>query len=414
MFRPLECFIALRYVRSRRRRGFISFISLASMLGIAIGVAALIVILSVMNGFEAELRSRLLSMTAHASVTRPPTGIEDWTELAVPLRELPNVVGVAPFVNVEAMLGSAGARLRPALIRGVDPVEEAATSDLGRYVQIGSLGDLEPGSGRLILGRVLALSLGLEIGSRVTVLVPEVRDGRIMPQLRSFVVSGIFEAGITDHDASLALASLADASELAGLRGRVEGVGIRLQDPLAVGALAASIAALGAEGAQYSDWTIENSSFFRAIHIEKTMMTLILLLIVAVAAFNIVASLVMLVTDKEKDIAILRTYGLEPKRIARIFMIQGTAIGAIGTIGGLALGLVLALNVETIVPWLESTFNFQIMPGDVYYVTEIPSQVQWLDVTVIPLLALTVAALATIYPSRRAAAIAPAEALRYD
>jgi len=413
MFKPLECFIAARYVRSRRRRGFISFISLASMLGIAVGVAALIVILSVMNGFEAELRTRLLSMTDHASLSSPDAGLEDWQSLAARLLELPNVASASPFVNVEAMLAS-GARLRPVLIRGVVPEEEGGASELARYVQIGRLEDLEAGTRRLILGRVLALSLGLDIGSKVSVLVPEASDRGITPRLRSFEVSGIFEAGITDHDASLALTNLADASELAGLGGRAEGIGVRLSDPLAVTRLAAEVADLGDSSLAYSDWTIENRSFFRAIHIEKTMMTLILLLIVAVAAFNIVASLVMLVTDKEKDIAILRTYGLEPGRIARIFMIQGTAIGAIGTLTGLALGLVLALNVQTIVPWLEATFNFQIMPGDVYYVTEIPSEVHWSDVTMIPLLALLVAALATIYPARRASAIAPAEALRYD
>lgn len=413
MFKPLECFIAARYVRSRRRRGFISFISLASMLGIAIGVAALIVILSVMNGFESELRTRLLSMTAHASLSNPREGIEDWPQIAGQLRDLPDVTGVSPFVNLEAMLGS-GARLRPALIRGILPSEEDVVSDINDYLQVGQLDDLQPGTRRLILGRVLALSLGLDVGSRVSVLVPEASDGRITPRLRSFVVSGIFEAGITDHDATLALTHLADASELAGLRGRAEGLGVRLRDPLAVGELAQDISAIGGDLLTYSDWTIENRSFFRAIHIEKTMMTLILLLIVAVAAFNIVASLVMLVTDKEKDIAILRTYGLEPRRVARIFMIQGTAIGTIGTLIGLVLGLLLAFNVETIVPWMETTFNFQIMPGDVYYVTEIPSEVQWFDVTVIPALALAVAALATIYPARRAAAIAPAEALRYD
>lgn len=413
MFRPLECFIAARYVRSRRRKGFISFISLASMLGIAVGVAALIVILSVMNGFEGELRTRLLSMTAHASLSNRRVGVENVEAIASELADVPGVVGVSPFVNVEAML-AAGAALRPALIRGIDPEAETAVSDIGRYVEVGALADLEPGTQRLILGRVLALSLGVDVGSRVRVLVPEASDGRITPKLRSFVVSGIFEAGITDHDANLALASLVDASELAGLGGRAEGVGIRVDDPLAVGDIAAPVRAITNDALEYSDWTIENRSFFRAIHIEKTMMTLILLLIVAVAAFNIVASLVMLVTDKEKDIAILRTYGLEPRRIARIFMIQGTAIGTIGTLAGLALGLVLALNVETIVPWLEATFNFQIMPADVYYVTEIPSEVRWTDVTLIPLLALAVASLATIYPSMRAAAIAPAEALRYD
>ncbi len=413
MFKPLECFIAARYVHSRRRRGFISFISLASMLGIAIGVAALIVILSVMNGFEGELRARLLSMTAHASVADTRVGVEDWESLAERLRTESNVAGVSPFVNVEVMLG-AGAELRPALIRGILPAEEATVSSIDTYLQAGRLDDLQAGSQRLILGRVLAISLGLNVGSRVNVLVPEVGERGITPRLRSFLVSGIFEAGIADHDASLALAHLTDASLLGGLDGRAEGVGIRLDDPLAVSALASTASEFAGPALTYSDWTIENANFFRAIRIEKTMMTLILLLIVAVAAFNIVASLVMLVTDKEKDIAILRTYGLEPRRVARVFIIQGTAIGAIGTLGGLALGLVLAVNVETIVPWLESTFNFQIMPGDVYYVTEIPSEVRWIDVTVIPVLALIVSAVATIYPARRAAAVAPAEALRYE
>jgi len=413
MFGPLECFIAARYVRSRRRRGFISFISLASMLGIAVGVAALIVILSVMNGFEAELRSRLLSMTAHASVINDRGGIENWPALADSLRDQAGVAGVSPFVNLEAMLGS-GSRLRPALIRGIEPAEEARVSEIASYVIEGSLDALEPGSNRLILGRVLALSLGLAVGSRVSVLVPDASGSTIAPRLRSFEVSGIFEAGITDHDASLALANLSDASELVGLGGLPEGLGLRLIDPLGVQGLASALTRDLAPGTRYSDWTIENRSFFRAIRIEKTMMTLILLLIVAVAAFNIVASLVMLVVDKETDIAILRTVGLEPRRVARVFMIQGTTIGAIGTLLGLGLGLVLALNVETIVPWLEATFNFQIMPGDVYYVTEIPSQVQLGDVVIVPLIALGVAVLATIYPARRAAAVAPAQALRYE
>jgi lipoprotein-releasing system permease protein len=413
MFRPLECFIAARYVRSRRRRGFLSFISLASMLGIALGVAALIVILSVMNGFESELRSRLLSMAAHASVEDSRAGIEDWPALAARLRALPNVSSVSPYANVEAMFGS-GSRLRPVLIRGILPEEESRVSEITDYIQVGRLEDLTPGSRRLIIGRVLAVSLGLEPGSRVNVLVPEVTDRGVVPRLRSFEVSGIFEAGITDHDAGLALTHLRDASELEGLDGRAEGVGMHLDDPLAIADLPAQVADIAGPMLRYSDWTIENRSFFRAIHIEKTMMTLLLLLIVAVAAFNIVASLVMLVTDKEKDIAILRTYGLEPHRVSRIFMIQGSAIGTIGTLVGLLLGLAIAFNIGVIVPWLESTFNFQIMPGDVYYVTTIPSEVQWTDVTVIPLLALAVAVLATIYPARRAAGIAPAEALRYD
>jgi lipoprotein-releasing system permease protein len=413
MFTPLECFIAARYVHSRRRRGFISFISLASMLGIALGVAALIVILSVMNGFETELRTRLLSMTDHASVTASRDGIEAWETLAGELGGLPNVAAVSPFVNVEAMIGAAG-RLRPVLIRGILPGDDTNALDVERFLRVGGLETLQPGGQRMIVGRVLALSLGVDVGSRLNVLVPEFTERGITPRLRSFVVSGIFEAGIQDHDANLALIHLSDASGISGLAGRPEGLGIRLVDPLDVGRLAAGVGGLLTPELSYSDWTVENRNYFRAIRIEKTMMTVLLLMIVAVAAFNIVASLVMLVTDKERDIAILRTYGLEPKRVARIFMLQGSAIGAVGTMAGVALGLMLAFNVESIVPWLEATFNFQIMPGDVYYVTEIPSEVQWLDVVVTPTLALLVSMLATLYPARRAAAIAPAEALRYE
>ena len=412
MFRPLECFIGLRYVQARARRGFVSFISLASLLGIGLGVAALIVILSVMNGFEAELRTRLLSMTAHASLSQPGTGLEDWANVRAQVLEQPGVVGASPFVALEGMLGS-GSNLSPAIVRGVLPSEEATVSQLERFFSLGSLADLEPNARRIVLGRILALNLGVGVGDRINLLVPQVENGRLTPRLASFLVSGLFEAGIQDHDASLALVHLTDASQLKGLQGRAEGLAVRMDDPLQVGQLQAAI-----EETQptfdYSDWTLENSNYFRAIRIEKTMMTFLLLLIVAVAAFNIVASLMMVVTDKQKDIAILRTYGLEPARVARVFMVQGSLLGFVGTLIGVVLGIVLAFNVETIVPWLELTFNFQIMPGDVYYVTEIPSEVHLVDVIVIPVLAFFVAVLATIYPSRRAAAVAPAEALRYE
>ena len=244
--------------------------------------------------------------------------------------------------------------------------------------------------------------------------MPEVDNGRPTALLRSFLVTGIFSAGSQDHDAGLALTHLSDAAELRGFAGRAGGVAIRLEDPMAVGEFASMLPESLDSAATYSDWTIENSSYFRAIRIEKTMMALLLTLIVAVAAFNIVASLVMVVTDKKKDIAILRTYGLEPERVSRIFMVQGTLIGVIGTCLGLVLGLVLAFNVETIVPWLERSFNFELMPGDVYYVTQLPSEIQWLDVTLITVAAFAIAVLATVYPSRRAAAVAPAEALRYE
>lgn len=413
MFYPLEGFIALRYLRARRHRGIASFITLASVFGMALGVAALIVVLSVMNGLESELRTRLLSMTAHATLANPREGVADWRALRAQLAEHAGVTGVSPFVNVEGMLAS-GSNLNPALIRGILPDEEAAVSEIGNFMRSGNLSDLEAGSQRIILGRLLALNLGVGVGNRVNLLVPQIKNGRPTAQLRSFLVSGIFVAGVQNHDAGLALIHLEDASELRGFAGRAGGVAVRLVDPMAVGEFADTLSTLEENTVTYSDWTIENRSHFRAIRIEKTMMAVLLMLIVAVAAFNVVASLVMVVTDKKKDIAILRTYGLEPSRVSRVFIIQGSLIGFAGTFLGLILGLLLAFNVETVFPWLERTFNFELMPGDVFYVSQLPSEIQWFDVTLITLSAFLIAVLATIYPSRRAAAVAPAEALRYE
>lgn len=413
MFHPLECFIALRYLRAGRHRGFASFITVASVFGMALGVAALIVVLSVMNGLETELRTRLLSMTAHATLANPREGVSDWRALKAQVVQQPGVVGVSPYVLVEGMLGS-GSNLSPAIVRGILPEEEMAVSRLGDFLQAGRLDDLKAGVRHIILGRILALNLGVGVGDRVNLLIPEVRNGRPAASLRSFRVSGIFAAGIQQHDAGLALIHLDDASELRGFAGRAGGIAVRLRDPMAVRELAGSLPQSIDDSLTYSDWTIENRNYFRAIRIEKSMMAILLTLIVAVAAFNIVASLIMVVTDKNKDIAILRTYGLEPERVSRIFMVQGSMIGICGTLLGLVLGLTLAFNVETIFPWLERIFNFQMMPADVFYVTELPSEVQWLDVTLITIAALVIGMLATIYPSRRAAAVAPAEALRYE
>ncbi|HEY8521222.1 MAG TPA: lipoprotein-releasing ABC transporter permease subunit [Gammaproteobacteria bacterium] len=422
MFRPVECFIGLRYVRSHRRRGAVSFMTGVSAAGIGLGVAALIVILSVMNGFEAELRTRLLSMTEHVSIAAPGRGLPDWRQLAERVAERPGVAGVAPFVTFEGLL-TAGAALEPVVLRGVLPETERAVSDLGRFVEEGALESLAPG--RVLLGRFLALNLGVTVGDRVTLLVPRVANGRPDPEREALSVAGIFEAGVQDHDSRLALLHLEQASRLRGLGGAPQALGVRLTDPLAApelrraleagdghGASAASSA--HAPGLEYTDWTEQHRAYFQAIHIEKTMMTVILMFIVGVAAFNIVASLMMVVTDKQKDIAILRTYGLEPGRVARIFVVQGALIGLAGTVLGVALGLALAFNVDVIVPWLESTFHFKIMPGDVYYVTEIPSEVQLADVVLVPTVAFAIAVLATLYPSRRAAAVAPAAALRYE
>ncbi|HEX6999969.1 MAG TPA: lipoprotein-releasing ABC transporter permease subunit [Gammaproteobacteria bacterium] len=425
MFRPVECFIGLRYVRSRRRRGAVSFMTGVSAVGIGLGVAALIVILSVMNGFEAELRTRLLSMTEHVSITAPGRGLPDWRRLAERVAERPGVAGVAPFVTLEGLL-TAGSSLEPVVLRGVLPETEPAVSDIGRFLEAGTLESLAPG--RVILGHFLALNLGVTVGDRVTLLVPRIANGRPDPEREALVVSGIFEAGVQDHDSHLALLHLEQASRLRGLDGAPQALGVRLTDPLAAPALRRELEASPEHGAgtsanpssgqarelAYTDWTEQHRAYFQAVHIEKTMMTVILMFIVGVAAFNIVASLMMVVTDKQKDIAILRTYGLEPGRVARIFVVQGALIGLAGTVLGVALGLVLAFNVDVIVPWLESTFHFKIMPGDVYYVTEIPSEVQLHDVVLIPTVALAIAVLATLYPSRRAAAVAPAAALRYE
>ena len=412
MFQPLEWFIGLRYLRSRRRRAGVSFMSAASLIGIALGVASLIVILSVMNGLETETRTRLLSMSAHASISSP-TGLADWSELRSRLAAIPGVAGASPYVTLESML-AAGVNLRPALVRGVLPDEEQSVSDIERFLKDGSLAALEPGKHRIILGRVLALNLGLRSGDAVTLLVPRVTGGRMVPRYEAFTVAGLFEAGIQDHDASLAFVHMSDASELKGLHGAAEGIALRLVDPLSVDEFHARELGTLDPALRYSDWSQDYRSLFTAMRIEKTMMTIILMFIVAVAAFNIVASLMMVVMDKEKDIAILRTCGLEPKRVARIFLFQGTVIGLTGTLIGAALGLALALNVDVIVPWLESTFHFKIMPGDIYTVTEIPSEVHVFDVLMIPLVAFFIAALATVYPARRAAGIAPAVALRYD
>jgi lipoprotein-releasing system permease protein len=412
MFQPLEWFIGLRYLRSRRRRGVVSFMSVASLLGIALGVAALIIILSVMNGLETETRTRLLSVSAHATIASR-TGLPDWRDWQTRLAGAPGVAGVAPYATIEGML-AAGASLNPAIVRGIDRNEEKNVTDIDRYLVTGSVADLEPGAHKIILGRVLALHLGVGPGDSVTLLVPRVSHGRIAPRYAAFTVVGVFEAGIQDNDANIAFVDLQDASELKGLHGAAEGVAVRLDDPLAIEQFRASQAsALGAD-LRYSDWAEDHRNLFNAIHIEKTMMRIILMFIVAVAAFNIVASLMMVVIDKQKDIAILRTFGLEPKRVARIFLVQGALIGALGTLGGVVLGVLVALNVGVIVPWLETTFHFQIMPGDVYYVTAIPSEVHWVDVLSIPAVAFFVAVLATLYPARRAASVAPANALRYD
>jgi lipoprotein-releasing system permease protein len=421
MFHPLPLYVGLRYVRARSHKFFVSFITWASLIGVCVGVAALIVILSVMNGFESELRDRLLSLSAQVRVIAAPAADgsapgnrPDWQDAARRARAVSGVADVAPYAELQA-LAVRESEMLPVVLRGVDPNLRATVSELGSAVIQGHLKDLTPGSGRVILGELVAERLGLAVGDQLTLLVPSVSaDGTPQGKLRSFAVVGVFEVGLQDHDGTLVFASLEDVRALLPPGGGGQGLRIRVADVLAAPAVAARLRQALPLSLEVRDWTQDNSNYFRAIRIEKTMMSLILLLIVAVAAFNIVAMLVMVVTDKRTDIAILRTFGAAPRRVMGIFITQGLVIGWLGVALGVALGLLLALNVETIEPFLERTFHFQILDSDVYYSSAIPSEVHAGNVLVIAVAALLLTTLATIYPAIRAARTAPAEALRYE
>jgi lipoprotein-releasing system permease protein len=423
MFHPLSVYVGLRYVRARSHKFFVSFITWASVVGVCVGVAALIVILSVMNGFEGELRDRLLSLSAQVRVLAAEgtdaTGGEhfpspaDWEKVAQLARTVPGVTAVTPYAELQA-LAVRDPEMLPVLLRGIEPQAAATVTELGRSITQGTLADLSPGSAHLIVGELIAERLGLSLGDPLTLLVPTMgADGTPAPKLREFTVAGVFEAGLPEHDSTLVFANLADVRALAP-QGGEQGLRVRVQDVLAAPAVAARLRAVLPRSYEVRDWTQDNADYFRAIRIEKTMMSLILLLIVAVAAFNIVAMLVMVVTDKRTDIAIVRTLGAAPRRVMGIFMTQGLVIGWLGVALGVVLGLVLAFNVETIVPFLERTFRFQIMDADVYYSTAIPSVVHASNVVAVAVAALVLTGLATIYPALRAAHIAPAEALRYE
>ncbi len=415
MFRPLELFIGLRYTRAKRRNHFISFISLISMVGIALGVTALITVLSVMNGFEQELRSRILGMTSHVTIGGYGDAIEDWQDLARISAQQPEVLGAAPYIQAEGML-TYGSRVRGTVVRGVLPTEEPKVSEVGEKMVIGKLDDLRPGEFGIVLGRDLARLLNVTAGDKVTLVTPSanVSPAGILPRLKRFTVVGVFEVGMYEYDSALALLHLEDAQRLFRLDDGVTGVRLRVEDLFRAPFVARELAQNLPGFYQVSDWTWQHANFFRAIRTEKTVMFVILFLIVAVAAFNIVSTLVMVVTDKQSDIAILRTLGASPRSIMMVFMVQGTVIGIIGTLLGLVGGVGLALNVETIVPALERLFGIQFLPADVYYISDLPSELHWEDVARICGVAFLLSLVATLYPAWRASRTQPAEALRYE
>ncbi len=416
MKKPLLVFIGLRYLRARNANQYVSFVSLASVLGVMLGVAALIVVLSVMNGFENELRDRLLSMTSHASVSSKQ-GIADWQELSSELAATPGVEAIAPFIEMEVML-STGRDLGGAILTGIDPDAEANLSTVSEHMVSGSYDALQPDSSRLLLGIGLARQMGVLTGDRITLLVPQ-RSSKgtgFTSTIRSFEVAGIFEMGLQDHDSVRALVHIEDAAELALMQGKVGGLRVRVNDIFAVNEIMQSWRrnSVGRDDLVLSDWSIENASYFRAVRIEKIMMGLLLSLIIGVAAFNIVASLVMVVTEKRGGIAILRTMGCSRQTIVGVFVFQGTVIGWLGCLCGIALGVYLSLNVATLAPLLENLFGFQFMPGDVYYLTSLPADLHWSDVLGTSIIVLLVTVLATIYPAMRAAGVEPSEVLRYE
>ena len=413
MFHPLPLAIGLRYVRSRKRSYFVSFITWASLAGLCLGVAALITILSIMNGFELELRARLVSVAAHATLTGDAAALADWRAAVERTRRLAEVEGAAPYVELEAMLGN-DSDLEPGVLRGIDPALELTVSTIAADMIEGSLSALTPGSDQIILGRGLAGQLGVVVGEPVTVMIPtSSAAGEVTPRIRQFTVGGIFEAGVQDHDSVLALAHIEDVKALRG-RADITGIRVKFSDLMRAPILSPRIAAALGGSFKVTDWTQQNAAYFRAVRIEKLMMGLMMLLIVAVAAFNIVASLVMVVTDKRTDIAMLRTLGLTPRQVLAVFVTQGTVIGWLGTGLGVALGTLLAYNAGAVAAWLQRTFGFQIMDADVYYITRIPTDPHVADIIGIAIAAFALALIATVYPALRAARTQPAEALRYE
>ena len=413
--RPYELFIALRYTRTKRRNHFISFISLISMLGMALGVCALIVVLSVMNGFQKEIRTRILGIAPHLQVNAESNDLVDWQPTLQVIKSHPQVVAAAPFINGQGMI-SFDQNVQGVMVRGILPQDEKRVIDISNKTKFGSLNDLQANGFGIALGSDLARSLGAHVGDKVLLISPQgqVTPAGMMPRLKQFHVAAIFEIGMAPYDNALALIHLSDAQRLYRMDGTVSGISARLHDLDLAPQVSAEIGRSLPRNTYVSDWTRQHANYFRAVQIEKKMMFIILSLIVAVAAFNIVSTMVMAVTDKRADIAILRTLGATPTSIMRIFIVQGVIIGLVGSVLGVAGGILLTLNIDTVVPFIEKLVGMHFLSKEVYFITELPSDLQCNDVLIVAGFSFLISLLATIYPSWRASKVQPAEALRYE
>lgn len=415
MFKPIELFVGLRYTRAKRRNHFISFISLSSMMGIALGVTALITVLSVMNGFEKEVRERILDMVSHLTVTDFDGRLKNWPEVLKTTKTHKNVIAAAPYIEAQGMLIN-GPSVNGTLIRGVLPKQEPAVSNVSDKMKSGRFTDLKAGKFGVILGQDLARILGVHVGDKVTMVTPSanVTLAGVAPRLKRFTVVGIFYLGMYEYDSTMAIIHMSDAQRLFRMKGKVTGIRAKLNDLFAAPFTREELQDNTLSEYWVRDWSSYHANWFRAVKIEKRMIFLLLLLIVAVAAFNIVSTLVMVVTDKQSDIAILRTLGASPRSIMGIFMVQGAIIGFIGTLVGTVGGVSLALNLDTVVPFLEGIFGIRILDPAVYYISVLPSDLHWDDVWTICSISLVLGLVATIYPAWRASKTQPAEALRYE
>ena len=415
---PYEWKIGLRYLRSQHRSGFVSFVASMSVIGLALGVAVLIVVLSVLNGFERELRNRMLAVTSHATISGVHGEIDDWRAKQATAAREPGVTAAVPFIESRGLFAN-GRRVAGAMVRGVLPEEESKAVGLGSRLKSGSLADLEPGKFRVILGSALAAELGVAVGQTVVLMAPEATftPAGLMPRTKRFTVTGIFESGMYEYDRGLALIQMNDAAKLFRFGDTVTGLRLALEDPFAAGLLVRSVAReIDTDGTGYyvSDWTRDHAVFFRSIELTKSMMFFILLILVVVAAINLVATLVMVVKEKQSDIAILRTLGAAPGNVLHMFVVQGALIGLVGTLAEALFGWLVAVNFEAIIHGIEAVSGIRFLDAAVYLMSDLPTQVKFGDVLQVSLVTLALTALATIYPAWRASRTMPAEALRHD